>query len=289
MRKHLLQYAAAALFVVIPLLINLNFGIFRESALLLFFTGVILSAMYLGTGPTMAVIIASLLLEDYFFIGATRQLHIDEHYLPRLIVFSGVSLLIGMLVKNRNAAEEKLKQLAWYDPLTGLARRELLRERFMVSAAIAERENRRLALLFLDADNFKNINDTCGHHCGDALLQQVAKRLAESIRQSDTAARQGGDEFLVLLSETGSPKDAEKTARQILNVPRLPYRLDKRDFTVTFSAGIALYPEHGRELDELIKQADSAMYAAKSSGRNTCRLALPADNPPKTVPVTKAL
>lgn len=269
MRKIFQRYGAAAFMVVVPLLINLNLGIFRESALLLFFTGVILSAMYLGTGPTIMVIVSSLLLEDYFFVGSTRHLHISVHYIPRLIVFCGVSLLVGTLVKSRNKAEAQLKQLAWYDSLTGLARRNQLQERFTISAAVARRRGQRVALLFLDADNFKEINDTCGHHCGDELLKQIAARLSGIVRKGDTAARLGGDEFVVLLTEIQSPTDAETAALHILDTLRWPYHAGRQVLRVTFSCGLALFPDLGEELDYLIKKADAAMYRAKNKGKNT--------------------
>jgi diguanylate cyclase (GGDEF)-like protein/PAS domain S-box-containing protein len=171
-------------------------------------------------------------------------------------------------VTERTQAEEQIRHLAYHDPLTELPNRLLLRDRINVALSQAERQRAKLAVLFLDLDRFKIINDSLGHDTGDALLQAVADRLRNSVRDSDTVARLGGDEFTILLPAIRSDEDAIHIARKILDSIRQPFLIHGRELYVTTSIGVSLYPEDGDRADILLKNADTAMYQAKELGRN---------------------
>ncbi|MDD2759993.1 MAG: EAL domain-containing protein [Methylomonas sp.] len=179
-------------------------------------------------------------------------------------------------ISDRKAAEDEIKNLAFYDPLTKLPNRRLLRDRLRQAMVNHARKRMYGALLFLDLDNFKTLNDTLGHDKGDDLLQQVADRLSTSVRECDTVARLGGDEFVVMLKELGQQADeaaiqAEIISEKILASLNRSYRLDGYEHHSTPSIGATLFSDHDTTLDELLKQADIAMYQAKAAGRNTIR------------------
>ncbi|WMW80714.1 EAL domain-containing protein [Undibacterium cyanobacteriorum] len=167
-------------------------------------------------------------------------------------------------------AKQKIEELAFTDALTGLPNRMLLEERISQSITHASRDQGQFALLFLDLDNFKQINDSLGHPFGDRVLVEVTERLKRCLRQVDTAARLGGDEFVLLLHQADAA-GAEICARRVLADLSAPFNLDGIDFTVTCSIGIALYPEDGTQMQDLIKNADSAMYYVKERGRSDFR------------------
>jgi diguanylate cyclase (GGDEF)-like protein/PAS domain S-box-containing protein len=171
-------------------------------------------------------------------------------------------------VTEAKAREARIEHMAHHDFLTGLSNRFLLTDRFSQVAANAERNDTRFALLFIDLDRFKNVNDTLGHTIGDQLLCDVAQRLAHAVRNTDTISRQGGDEFIVLLNEIESPDTAAQVARKLMQVLGEPFQLGGHQITVTPSIGIAVSPEDGTDLDSLLKHADLAMYDAKQQGRN---------------------
>jgi diguanylate cyclase (GGDEF)-like protein/PAS domain S-box-containing protein len=171
-------------------------------------------------------------------------------------------------ISARKQAEQELIQLAHYDVLTSLPNRALFRDRLRQALAQAHRSRGFLAIMFVDLDRFKMINDSLGHAMGDLLLKQVAHRLTACVRASDTVGRLGGDEFGVLLGSLHGPSDANSVAQKILQTCSKPFRLDDHERHVTTSIGISLYPTDGQEEDALIKAADSAMYRAKQSGRN---------------------
>lgn len=171
-------------------------------------------------------------------------------------------------VTERAQAEEQIRHLAYHDPLTELPNRLLFRDRLNVALGQSERQGSRLAVLFLDLDRFKVINDSLGHNIGDALLQEVARRVSSVVRDTDTVARLGGDEFTVLLPSLRTQEDAVSIARKILDTIRSPFLLDEKELYVTTSIGISLFPEDGDNADALLKNADTAMYQAKENGRN---------------------
>ncbi len=168
------------------------------------------------------------------------------------------------------AAKQRIEDLAYNDVLTGLPNRLLLAERIEFALGMAQRDHLPFAVLFLDLDRFKHINDSLGHQFGDRVLIEVAERIKTCLRQADTAARLGGDEFVLLLHQADA-RGAEITARRVLETLALPYTLDDMNFSLTCSIGIALYPDDGTTMDDLIKNADSAMYHVKERGRSDFR------------------
>lgn len=178
----------------------------------------------------------------------------------------------------RKAAENEIKHLAFYDPLTRLPNRRLLHDRLHQALVHAKRDGRRLALMFIDLDKFKPVNDEFGHQAGDELLQAVAHRLEACVRESDTVARVGGDEFVVLLPSIEAAHDALGVAEKIHEVLKQPFILPEgQKVSISSSAGIAIYPEHGRDEATLTSHADAAMYQAKADGRDRFVLFQPAD------------
>ncbi|HEX6177039.1 MAG TPA: EAL domain-containing protein, partial [Thermoanaerobaculia bacterium] len=170
-------------------------------------------------------------------------------------------------VTDRKRAEEELAYRAYNDALTALPNRNLLDDRLSLALPQAQRHRKMLAVLYVDIDHFKIINDTLGHATGDKLLTDLAARLKKITRAGDTIARVGGDEFVVLLPEVGSSAEAQRVAEKILETTSKPFELGGKDFYVTASIGIALSPADGETAEELIKNADSAMYRAKETGR----------------------
>lgn len=169
-------------------------------------------------------------------------------------------------------AERRLEMLAYYDPLTGLPNRTLIYERLHQAISRAERENTRIAIMFLDLDRFKVINDTLGHEMGDQLLCQVATRIKDCLRQVDTVARLGGDEFIVLLEKVEHTQQIHHIVQRVLEALVVPYQLSsRREVYSGASIGIAFFPEDGADVDTLLRNADTAMYRSKSEGRNGYR------------------
>jgi len=188
---------------------------------------------------------------------------------------------IGRNVTGRKRAEDEIERLAFYDVLTGLPNRRLLMDRLQQALATSGREKSTGALLFIDLDNFKDLNDTQGHDVGDLLLTQVAQRLVASVREADTVARLGGDEFVVMLQSldshvAGATAQVEQVGKKILERLNHVYLLGTLEHHSTPSIGVTLFEDHRQSLDELLKQADLAMYESKSAGRNTLRFFDPA-------------
>ena len=184
-------------------------------------------------------------------------------------------------ITERKQAEEKIHNLAFYDPLCQLPNRRLLFDRLHQAVTTSARDNNCAALLFIDLDNFKILNDTRGHDIGDLLLIEVGQRLRTTIRESDTLARLGGDEFVVLLEglsndRTEAAIQARKVGEKLLKIINQPYMLNEIEQYSTASIGISLFADYRQNIDDLLKQSDTAMYAAKKSGRNTLRFFDPA-------------
>jgi diguanylate cyclase (GGDEF)-like protein len=174
-------------------------------------------------------------------------------------------------ISERKAAQDKIEHLAHHDPLTGLPNRLLLYDRFAQAVAHADRTHSKVALLFLDLDRFKTINDSLGHPVGDKLLQTLAGRLQECIRDTDTISRQGGDEFVILATELRDPDTAAGIAQKMLEQVRQTVDIDGHALNASFSIGISLYPDDGADFDTLLQKSDTAMYHAKDAGRNAYR------------------
>lgn len=171
-------------------------------------------------------------------------------------------------ITERKQAEQRIRYLAQHDALTDLPNRILFQDRLALAIASARRQQEKLALLFIDLDRFKHINDTLGHAVGDGLLKLVAQRIAYGLRACDTVSRQGGDEFVVLLTALETPENAHTVAKKLLDTLSRPFSVDGHELTVSGSIGIAMFPDDGQDADTLLKHADLAMYHAKRSGRN---------------------
>jgi diguanylate cyclase (GGDEF)-like protein/PAS domain S-box-containing protein len=202
-------------------------------------------------------------------------LHKDGHRVPVEIVGKTVHkggetfrLAVVRDISERKRAEERIQYLARHDALTGLPNRAFLSERLEAMLALARRHEVAAAILFIDLDNFKTVNDSLGHHAGDELLVEVASRLKGALRDADIVARLGGDEFLVALADLGAPGDATRVATKLLAAISAPITLEGRQVYVTPSIGISLFPRDGEAVDELIRNADAAMYRAKETGRS---------------------
>lgn len=192
----------------------------------------------------------------------------------------GNQFIVGSVrdISKRKQMEETIRHQAFYDPLTDLANRRLFIEHLTLEMAHAHRNNKKLAVFFLDLDNFKTINDMLGHAIGDELLKDVARRLRSCIRASDLAARFGGDEFNILMYDITGPEEMAISARKILSVFNDPFMISGHELHVSTSIGISIYPDDGKDTDDLLKHADMAMYHSKESGRNTFQFYEPAIN-----------
>jgi diguanylate cyclase (GGDEF)-like protein/PAS domain S-box-containing protein len=171
-------------------------------------------------------------------------------------------------VTQARAMSQKMSHLVQYDYLTDLPNRLLLNDRLTQAIAVAHRYQRQLAVLFVDVDRFKHVNDSLGHLIGDKLLLSIAQRLVAAVQTSDTISRQGGDEFVILLSCVAHPADAALSAQKILSVVGMPHRIEEHDLQITLSVGIGIYPDDGTDAETLVKNADIAMLNAKDNGRN---------------------
>ncbi|MDZ4262413.1 MAG: EAL domain-containing protein [Pseudomonadota bacterium] len=182
-----------------------------------------------------------------------------------------VSHYIGIFsdISHNKQIEQQLQKMAFYDELTGLPNRTLCKDRLNQEIKVAHRREEQLAVLFLDLDHFKYVNDTLGHSCGDLLLLEAARRIQRCVRESDTVARLGGDEFMVLLTGVASIEMVERIAVAIIQALAEKFILQGQEVTIGVSIGISLYPDNGGTYDELTKNADVAMYRAKEAGRNT--------------------
>lgn len=178
-------------------------------------------------------------------------------------------------ITDRRAMEMNIRHLAHYDALTDLPNRTLFTDRLQQALAIAKRDKKHLALMFIDLDKFKPINDRHGHHIGDLVLKEVAQRILACLRESDTVARIGGDEFVVLLPNTDTDEDALSVAEKIRYSLNQAFQQNDQTLSISSSTGIAIYPEHGLDEKQLIRNADTAMYYAKAAGRDNVKLYQP--------------
>lgn len=181
-------------------------------------------------------------------------------------------------VTSRKKMQEAIAHLAYHDNLTGLPNRLLFNDRLAMAVAQSSRKRLKFALLMLDLDRFKDINDTYGHAVGDRMLRSAGMRLSSSLRKADTVARMGGDEFLVLLQDITAAESSFNIARKILNAFERPFVIDGREFHISTSIGIAVYPDDGLDAETLLKHADAALYRAKKEGRNRYLRYLPLVN-----------
>jgi len=181
-------------------------------------------------------------------------------------------------ISERKQMENTIRQMAYYDSLTGLPNRNLLNDRLAVALANASRNNQMVAILFLDLDHFKTINDSLGHEAGDQLLQQVSLRIKGILRKQDTVARMGGDEFIVLIPGLMDSNHTARLAEKILDSLAPAFKIGDNELYIGCSIGISIFPDDGMEIKTLLKNSDLAMYRAKEKGRNTFQLYTPAMN-----------
>jgi diguanylate cyclase (GGDEF)-like protein len=178
--------------------------------------------------------------------------------------------MIGVLqdVTARKAREEAVRFLAYHDALTGLPNRRLLDDRLAQAIHLAQRHDRKLAVILIDLDEFKQVNDLLGHRAGDDVLRDVARRLAACVRRADTLARHGGDEFVILLPDLPAESDCGVVAEKVLRALAPEFRVEGRSLAVGASLGISVFPSDAGDGDALLRNADAAMYRAKQQGRN---------------------
>ncbi len=223
-------------------------------------------------------VIGALVVQSYS--GDVRYTEKDK------VLLQFVSTQVAAAIE-RKQIETLLQHMARHDVLTGLPNRQLFDDRLQTALSIARRNNGQLALLYIDLDKFKQVNDSFGHLVGDLLLQEVAHRITGCLRESDTVGRMGGDEFLVLLNDLPSPGDAQIVAEKIRVALNRPFGLAGHALQIASSIGIAIYPEHGEEKEHLMKHADEAMYGAKKAGGNRL-LTAPLLRPISSIPRTAA-
>ena len=208
--------------------------------------------------------------------------HKHGHRIPvelvgKTVFLNGEAYRLGALrdLTARKHAEARIQYLAHHDMLTGLPNRAYLTERLTTILALARRHGTLVAIMFIDLDNFKAVNDSLGHHVGDALLKEVAVRIKQVLREADMVSRLGGDEFLVILADFAAPEDAAKVAEKLLQVISDPIALEGRELHTNASIGISVFPRDGDNADDLIRHADAAMYSVKEHGRGHSRFYTP--------------
>jgi len=208
---------------------------------------------------------------SYMVPGTDRQGWITASYRPQYDTKGNVTGIIGRVLDltERKRTEQQMEYQSYHDSLTGLANRRLFQEHLTLAIALAQRKRRPVAVLFLDLDHFKVVNDSLGHTMGDTLLREIATRLRTSVREGDVVARVGGDEFTIVLQELEKKEDAAAMAQRVLRIVAEPIDVDGQRLYITTSIGITVYPDDGEDAETLLKNADNAMYRAKAVGRNT--------------------
>lgn len=222
--------------------------------------------------------------------GSIRFYHMEKRYIHKNGSIIWI-LLSGSLIRDpenkplyfiaqiqnidtQKRAEQELKYIAYHDVLTGLGNRKQLEVSFNHALAYAKRYQKQIAIMFMDLDYFKNVNDKLGHHMGDLLLIEIGKRLKSSLRSTDILIRQGGDEFIIVLTELSNVSSVETIAKKILVAVAKPITINQHCISITGSIGVSLYPDEGCDLDSLIKKADDALYYVKSIGKNNFQLSM---------------
>lgn len=203
---------------------------------------------------------------DFVTIGR-RTLLLNARQIEREVDKERIILLAIEDITERKKYEEKIQQMAFHDSLTGLPNRKLFSDRLGIVLAQAKRNKKKVGIVMLDLDNFKDVNDTLGHDVGDILLKAVAERLSGTLRKSDTVARFGGDEFVLIFPDMEVIEEAIQVVQKIIDRFHKPFLIDTHQLVVTTSIGIAVYPNDGMDEEILMKNADIAMYQAKQAGR----------------------
>jgi diguanylate cyclase (GGDEF)-like protein/PAS domain S-box-containing protein len=211
----------------------------------------------------------------YYIPTSGRRGWVSSVYRPHYDAGGNIVGVIGLIrdITQRKSAEQQIEYQAYHDALTGLANRRLFQEHLTLALALAQRRRRLVAVLFLDLDHFKIVNDSLGHTVGDELLKQIAVRLKGAVREGDTVARVGGDEFTIVLQDLLRKEDAALVAEKVLRTIAQPADIAGHHLYVTTSIGITTFPDDGEDAETLLKNADNAMYRAKAEGRNTFHMA----------------
>jgi diguanylate cyclase (GGDEF)-like protein/PAS domain S-box-containing protein len=211
----------------------------------------------------------------YYIPSTSRRGWVSSVYRPHRDEHGAVIGVIGLVrdITERKTAEQQIEYQAYHDALTGLANRRLFQEHLSLALALAQRRQKFVAVLFLDLDHFKVVNDSLGHSVGDELLRHVTRRLKDCVRDGDTVARVGGDEFTIVIQELSSRDEAEVVAAKVLRAVAEPLEVNGHQLYVTTSIGITVFPEDGEDAEAMLKNADTAMYQAKARGRNTYQVA----------------
>jgi len=215
--------------------------------------------------PTRTILME---LEEYCKDGSTIFVELAASYLRDENFKPNGILTVTRDITERKKAQEQIKYLATHDLLTDLPSLRFARDRLSVALNMARRYKKAVAVMFIDLDGFKDVNDTLGHDAGDYVLQQVAKRLLSCVRETDTVTRFGGDEFLIIATEINAPENAAQIAEKVIHVVSQPIVFNGRQSVVSASIGIALFPDDGTDMDQLIKKSDEAMYRVKKGGKN---------------------
>jgi diguanylate cyclase (GGDEF)-like protein len=211
--------------------------------------------------------VSATLNEDVKLASAVGITGTPGYVIGKDVVVGAIGLIRD--ITQRKMAEQQIEYQAYHDALTGLANRRLFQEHLTLALALAQRRRKVVAVLFLDVDHFKVVNDSLGHTVGDELLKQIAARLKAAVREGDTVARVGGDEFTIVLQDLQRKDDAAIVAEKVLGTIAQPLEITGHRLYVTASIGITTFPEDGEDAETLIKNADNAMYRAKADGRNT--------------------
>jgi diguanylate cyclase (GGDEF)-like protein/PAS domain S-box-containing protein len=213
----------------------------------------------------------------YFVPSTNRQGWVSAVYRPYIDDDGEILGVVALIrdITERKAAEQQIEYQAYHDALTGLANRHLFREHLTLALALAQRRSKQVAVLFLDLDHFKVVNDSLGHTVGDGLLQEVARRLKSAVSEGDTVARVGGDEFTIVLQDLSRAQEAASVAGNVLRTIAEPMIIHGHRLYMTTSIGITVFPEDGDDAETLLKNADTAMYRAKAEGLNTYQMSTP--------------
>jgi len=207
-------------------------------------------------------------LEEYCKDGSTIWVELSLSFLRDINLKPTAILTVERNITDRKKAEEQIKHLATHDLLTDLPSLRFAKDRMSVALNMAHRYKKAVAVMFIDLDGFKDVNDTLGHDAGDYVLQQVAQRVLSCVRETDTVTRIGGDEFLIIATEINAPENAAQIAEKVIHLVSQPVIFNGRQAVVSASIGIALFPDDGKDTDQLIKKADEAMYRIKKTGKN---------------------
>jgi len=242
-----------------------------------FLTGVLIALFVWLLDPFIdAVFLHEGTIYNQLFHPNTFEVYMRSVISAIIIIFSFIGSVLLLRTKRANEAlkknEARLRHMALHDILTGLPNRMLFSDRLQQEIAIAKRDKKYFAVMFLDLDKFKPVNDMFGHGVGDLLLKETAKRIQDCVRESDTVARFSGDEFIVLFRAIEHNQDAMVVAEKIRHALNQPFELAGQNLQISSSTGVAIYPDHGADEEQLLNNADIAMYCAKDNGRNMVQL-----------------